>query len=369
LQPVGIVSSKGMALSRSLIGCLVISTNVVYLLLFILTAGTMLLFAGFNFKQKKVFDYKRIARKRRRKQASLNPYDEYLTRQQQTVTSSVVDTTTSPVILLDRPEAMHENVTTGGSEGEDDPKKEYETVVRRTKFANFSDNLTTENTETITNEKNYSPEVLLITTPDDYTMREVLGNSVVNYFTTLKELEVEDKKLMYNRLHDPSQFVFESYAFKRPLTVGLYIYRSVLAFWMILTIILDMVVLRKRQPLDFLSFLTHWGALLFAVYYSLQSIFGLLYITSCYKFYKQPSVEEGLSSHTRKHVTLFDSNPWMKKTFDFVSTIIWLLSEWNLVACVLISCGYWLVIIPDWITHKSSSTNSATSSNTQLDYV
>ncbi|KAL9642925.1 hypothetical protein ABK040_010619 [Willaertia magna] len=162
-------------------------------------------------------------------------------------------------------------------------------------------------------------------------------------FDNLKELEQEDRKVIYNRLRDPSQFVFEGYGFKRPLTIILYIYRVFVALWMVISMALDLGLFRKRGILYFLSYLTNVSAIVFGLYYVIQTIFGLIYIVYFYQYY----TENPNTGETYKNIE--DLHPWIRKAYTFLCTIIWLLGEWNHVAGILVASGYWLIILPDVI--------------------
>jgi len=173
-------------------------------------------------------------------------------------------------------------------------------------------------------------------------------------FSSMKDMQQEDKKLIYNRLHDPSQFVFEGFGFKRPLTIILYIYRVALALWMTLQMTLDTTYFRPKPFLRYFSFLTNCSAFIFGAYYVMQTVFGLFYITSCYKYYN----DSKKTGSVKKHIE--DMNPWFRRAFHFTSTIIWLLAEWNHVAATLVAMGYWLIVLPEYATNKSVTSDPDT---------
>ena len=134
---------------------------------------------------------------------------------------------------------------------------------------------------------------------------------------------------LYNRMHDPSQFVFESFGFKRPLTLLLYVYRCFLAVWMTVTIILDETVVRKLTAATYLSFLTHTTACLFAFYYTCHAIFGLIYITSCNLIFNMKNLSK--NHHTLRMVSLF----------RMVSNCMWIMGELSTISNIIVAIGYW----------------------------
>ncbi|KAG2386070.1 hypothetical protein C9374_003219 [Naegleria lovaniensis] len=170
-------------------------------------------------------------------------------------------------------------------------------------------------------------------------------------FANDTELEAEDKKLIYNRLHDPSQFVFEGFAFKRPLTILLYIYRVILALWMVIMMCVDVAYFRPKPFLTYFSFLTNTSAFVFAMYYVLQSVFGLFYITTCYKFFND-SKKTGKAKRNVEEL-----NVWVRKIFTFISTVIWLFAELNHVAATLVAFGYWIIVIPQYAINGKVTTD------------
>ncbi|KAG2383469.1 hypothetical protein C9374_004140 [Naegleria lovaniensis] len=140
------------------------------------------------------------------------------------------------------------------------------------------------------------------------------------------------KKRVFNRLRDPSQFIFESYGFKFPVTVGLYIYRVGVA----IAAIVSLVTKRVLEPQDtfvFLSFLTNCSVIILTVYYTIHAVLGLFYFVFFNKFYhKTVGIPKLKKTHSRI-VTIMRG----------ISNAIWLMGELSISSTVLICIGYWIL--------------------------
>lgn len=113
----------------------------------------------------------------------------------------------------------------------------------------------------------------------------------------------------------------------------------------------DVAYFRPKPFLTYFSFLTNTSAFVFAVYYVLQSVFGLFYITTCYKFFND-SKKTGKAKRNVEEL-----NVWVRKLFTFTSTMIWLFAELNHVSATLVAFGYWIIVIPQYAINGKVTTD------------
>ncbi|KAF0972072.1 hypothetical protein FDP41_009768 [Naegleria fowleri] len=140
------------------------------------------------------------------------------------------------------------------------------------------------------------------------------------------------KKRVFNRLRDPSQFIFESYGFKFPVTVCLYIYRICVAIIAIVSLVLKRV-LEPQDTFVFLSFLTNCSVIILTVYYTIHAVLGMFYFIFFNKFYhKTVGIPKLKKTHSR-----------MVTVMRGISNAIWLMGELSISSTVLICIGYWIL--------------------------
>lgn len=135
-----------------------------------------------------------------------------------------------------------------------------------------------------------------------------------------------------HRLRDPSQFIFESYGFKFPVTVCLYIYRICVAIIAIVSLVLKRV-LEPQDTFVFLSFLTNCSVIILTVYYTIHAVLGMFYFIFFNKFYhKTVGIPKLKKTHSR-----------MVTVMRGISNAIWLMGELSISSTVLICIGYWIL--------------------------
>jgi len=142
---------------------------------------------------------------------------------------------------------------------------------------------------------------------------------------------------LYNRIHDPSQFVFESFGFTTPLTIILYLYRVFLSLWMIATIAIDQTIGGQSTTGTYLSFLTHLTACLFTVYYLCHACFGLFYLIAIRPLIFNRNSKVAKEGSRLRMVTLF----------RVVSNGMWIMGELSNMSNIIVALGYWC--LSSWV--------------------
>ncbi|KAG2385828.1 hypothetical protein C9374_002977 [Naegleria lovaniensis] len=137
------------------------------------------------------------------------------------------------------------------------------------------------------------------------------------------------ENVIYNRLRDPSQFIFESFGFKFPITISLYLYRIMIAMWALVSILLKQLHFEKQPPLV----TSHFGIYLFG-------IFSKLYRNS-----------KKIGIPKLKSTNFENSN--LRTFMLMASNGMWLFGEIATTSSVIVSVGYWIMFSMESSTEVS----------------
>ncbi|KAF0978142.1 hypothetical protein FDP41_002657 [Naegleria fowleri] len=144
--------------------------------------------------------------------------------------------------------------------------------------------------------------------------------------------------LIYNRLRDPTQFLFESFGFKFPITISLYLYRMIISMWALISLFLKQFHFEKQLPLMFVSFLTNFTAILFTLYFTGHVVLGFFYLVFFSKLYRN---SKKIGIPTLRKTNLEYSN--LRKFMLMASNGMWLMGEIAITSSLIVSVGYWIM--------------------------